>query len=381
MSALTNRLKLRDLAASQPLSLAFLTVLAIILFLAVTAISRIYNAQQKTLADRWSLRGAADLKANRYPLAVSDFRTSLLYARDNAGYELHLAQALMGEQKYDEAAAYLTSLWERDPDDGEVNLELARIAAGRNQTDRANRYYHNAIYATWPANHEQEREQARFELIDLLLRDRAYAQAQSELIALAANLGDDPAERAHAGDLFLAAEDNGHALAEFRMSLERDPHNEDSLAGAGRAAFELARYPEAARYLREAVAAAPRDAASANLLREADRVLEMDPYRPGINATERDRIVIEDFAAAGARLDACNGAASSSPLMPWQTLRQNWTALKPRITPGGLRQDPDRVQAAMSLVFNIEHETAGACGLPSETDTALQLIANLREGS
>jgi hypothetical protein len=91
MSALTNRLKLRDLAASQPLSLAFLTVLAIILFLAVTAISRIYNAQQKTLADRWSLRGAADLKANRYPLAVSDFRTSLLYARDNAGYELHLA--------------------------------------------------------------------------------------------------------------------------------------------------------------------------------------------------------------------------------------------------------------------------------------------------
>jgi hypothetical protein len=35
----------------------------------------------------------------------------------------------------------------------------------------------------------------------------------------------------------------------------------------------------------------------------------------------------------------------------------------------------------MSLVFNIEHETAGACGLPSETDTALQLIANLREGS
>lgn len=381
MSAGGYRLHLRDLGASQPLTLGFLTILATILFLAVTTISRIYNAQQAGLADRWSTRGAADLKADRFALAVNDFRTALLYARDNAGYELHLAQALMGEQKYDEAEAYLTSLWERSPDDGEVNLELARIAAGRKQSERAIRYYHNAIYATWPANREQERQQARFELIDLLMGNHANAQAQSELIALAANLGDDAAERAHAGDLFLAAEDSDHALAEFRMSLRGDAHNQAALAGAGRAAFELARYAEAARYLREEVAAAPNDTASANLLRVTDRVLEMDPYRPGINATERGRIVTEDFAAAGARLDTCNGSAGSSPLMPWQALKQSWTNLKPHITLGGLRQDPDQVQAAMSLVFNIEHETAGACGLPSDSDTALQLIANLREGS
>lgn len=381
MSILTSRLQLRDLTSSQPLTLAFLTVLAIILFLAVTALSGMYNAQLAGLADRWSARGMADLKANRFPPAVNDFRTALLYARGDAGYQLHLAQALMGEQKFDEAEAYLTSLWERDPDNGEVNLELARIAAGRKESERAIRYYHNAIYATWPASREEERQRARFELIDLLLRNHAYAQAQSELIALAANLGDDPAQRAHAGDLFLAAEDSDHALAEFRMSLRGDAHNQDALAGAGRAAFELARYAEAARYLREAVAASPNDAASANLLRVTERVLQMDPYRQGINATERDRIVTEDFTAAGARLDACNGAASESPLMPWQSLKQSWTNLKPRITPGGLRQDPDQVQAAMSLIFNIEHETAGACGLPSETDTALQLIANLREGS
>lgn len=381
MSTSINRLQLRQLATSQPLSLAFLTVLAVILFSFVTAISRIYNAQQQVLADRWSSRGAADLVAGRFPAAVNDFRTALLYARDNAGYDLHLAQALMGEQKYDEAEAYLTSLWERDPDDGEVNLELARIAAGRNQSPRAIRYYHNAIYATWPANYEHERQKARFELIDLLLHDRAYAQAQSELIALAANLGDDPAERAHAGDLFLAAEDNDHALTEFRMSLQGDPHNQAALAGAGRAAFELARYPQAARYLRQAVDAAPSDTASASLLRVADRVLQLDPYRPGINATERDRIVVADFTAAGERLDMCNGSAYAAQLMPWQTLRQKWAALKPRITPGGLRQDPDRVQSAMSLVFDIEHETTGVCGLPSETDTALQLIATMREGS
>ena len=381
MSASTNRLNLRYLASNQPLSLAFLTVLAIVLFSVVTAITGIYNAQQAALADRWSSRGTTDLAARRYPPAVNDYRTALLYARDDASYELHLAQALIGEGRYDEADAYLTSLWERHPEDGEVNLAMARIAADKSETNDAIRYYHNAIYAVWPADHERERETARFELIDLLLRNHANAQAESELIALAANLGDDPAERAHAGELFLAVQDNDHAFTEFRMSLSANPRIQDALSGAGRAAFGLARYSEAAHYLREAVEAAPNDAASASLLRVANRVLEMDPYRRGINATDRDRTVIEDFTVAGARLDVCNELAGSSPLMPWQTLRQDWTNLKPRVTPGGLRQDPDRVQAAMSMIFNIEHETAGACGLPTEADTALQLVANLREGS
>lgn len=215
----------------------------------------------------------------------------------------------------------------------------------------------------------------------MLLRDHAYQQAQAELIALSANLGDDPAERAHVGDLFLQAQDSEHALAEYRMSLRGDPHNQAALAGAGRAAFELARYPEAARYLREAIEGASNDTASARLLTIADRVLQMDPYRQGITAAERDRAVEEDFAAAGARLDACTVLSSSPGLAPWQALHQNWMKLKPHITRGGLRQDPDRVQAAVELVFEIEHQTAGVCGPPDQADTALLLIANMREGS
>ena len=381
MTSSSNRLNLRAFATSQPLSLAFLTAFTIVVFLAVTAISRIYNTQQLALAGRWSSRGSAELKAQHFPAAISDFRTALLYSRDDATYELYLAQALMGEKKYDEAVAYLTNLWDRHPEDGEVNLELARVAAAKGDTNGAIRYYHNAIYSIWPADLERERRKARFELIDLMLRDRAYAQAQAELIALSANLGDDPAQRAQVGSLFLAAQDNDHALTEFRMSLRGDPHKQAAMAGAGRAAFELARYSEAARYLREAVEAAPNDAASAGLLRVADHVLQMDPSRQGITVAERNRAVIVDFTTAGARLDVCNVLAASSALAPWQTLRQNWTNLKPHITAYGLRQDPDRVQAAMKLVFDIEHQTAGACGPPSEADTALQLIANMREGS
>lgn len=381
MSASLGRLNLRVFAANQPLALALLTTLAIVLFVFVTAVSRLYTAQQQALADRWSSRGVVDLGDQRFPAAVADFRTALLYSRDDSDYELRLAQALMGEKKFDEAEAYLTSLWERHPEDGEVNLELARIAGSQNENERAIRYYHNAVYAAWPADREHERREARYELIDLLLREHAYPQAQSELIALAANVGDDAAERARVGELFLAAQDNEHALEAFRLSLRGNPHDQAALAGAGRAAFELGRYPEAVRYLREAVEASGGNSASAGLLSLAEDVVEMNPFRDGITASERDNAVMEDFAAAGARLDACAAAGGPAQGAALQGLHQAWNNLKPQVTARGLREDPDLAQTAMSLVFNIEHETATLCGAARETDTALQLIANMREGS
>ena len=67
------------------------------------------------------------------------------------------------------------------------------------ETEQALRYYHNAIYATWPGDQEVERRDTRLELIEFLLGTNAKAQAQSELIALAANLPDDPSQHALVG--------------------------------------------------------------------------------------------------------------------------------------------------------------------------------------
>ena len=60
---------------------------------------------------------------------MSELRTALLYSRDNYSYQLNLAEALLGEGRRDEASAYLVNLWEREPENGQVNLELAYIAA------------------------------------------------------------------------------------------------------------------------------------------------------------------------------------------------------------------------------------------------------------
>ncbi|MFZ3343453.1 MAG: tetratricopeptide repeat protein [Terriglobales bacterium] len=376
------REKIETYLTRRPVVLALLFLAAIVFFAAVTALSRTFQAQQTALADRWFTRGVADLNAQRYAGAVQDFRSALRYSRDDYSYQLNLAQALMGLHKTDEAYAYLINLWDRQPENGFVNLLLARIAAQKGQTDRALRYYHNAVYATWSGDQEVSRRYTRLELIEYLLKINAKTQAQAELIALAANEGDDPGEQVQLGTLFLRAQDYEHALAAFRLALKADPHNHAALAGAGVAAFKLARYPTAEKYLQEAVATDPKDEHCAALLTSARDTLLFDPFRHEISANQRARVVISDFDIAGERLKACSALGSSGqPASGVATLADSWAKMKPRIVQSTLRRDPDLVEVAMDLVFNIERQTSVRCGAPTGSDMALLLIARLHEGS
>ncbi len=373
------RFNLQPYLRREPVTLALLTVLAIIMFGAVAGLSRLYNQQQDSLAVRWSSRGTADLQAKRYGAAVIDFRTALLYSRDNYSYQLNLAEALIGESRIDEAYAYLANLWDRQPENGLVNLELARIAAGRGQTNSALRYYNNAIYAVWPGDQDVERLNTRLELINYLLHINNKAQADSELIAMAANLGMDPDKHTLAGQLFLRAQDDQRALEQFRLALRSDRHKTEAMAGAGEAAFNLQQYRLAERYLRAAFNAG--DKASRTKMRIAELVLEMDPFRPQVTVANRNRIVIDAYAAAGARLKTCGAPGPTAlPAATLTTLTQNWTKLKPKVTLYRLRRNPDLVSTAMGVVFNIERQTNGLCGSTTDTDNALLLIANLHEG-
>lgn len=361
---------------------ALLSIAAVACFIAVSFLSRAYHAQQQTLGDRWFHRGMTDLQAQRFRNAVVDFRTALRYSRDDYSYQLNLAEALIGQNRSNEAYAYLLTLWERQPENGFVNLELARIAAQRNQTEQALRHYHNAIYATWPGDQESDRQNTRLELIKYLLKIDAKPQAQAELIALAANLGEEPSEQAELGTLFLQALDYDQALAAFRASLKADPHNQTALAGAGRAAFQLANYPLAQQYLQEAVAADPEDTESIERLKTTEEVLLMDPYRQQISVAERARNTAEAFRIAGERLQSCATTTPSGPSAnSLAGLADSWAKMKPRVTDSALRRNPDSVNDAMELVFNIERQTNTDCGTPSGLDRALLLIAKLHEGS
>ena len=372
------RLNLPFYPRREAMTLALLTGIAIVGFVAVTGLSRLYQSQQQSLAERWASRGAADLRAQQYAAAATDFRAALLHARDSDAYELSLAQALLGMNRTDEAYAYFLNLWDHEPENGLVNLNLARIAAQKGDTQRALRFYHNAIYATWPGNQESASRGARIELIDYLLRNKNVAQAQAELFALSANLSERSPEQEQAGALFLRAQDPQHALNAFRLALHQNSSNEAALAGAGAAAFQLGLYPVAEEYLQMALRISPGDGATADRLRKTESVLALDPYRPRISEAERDTAVVKAFATVGDRLKTC-ASRGGSAATEMQDLSQQWDKLNPQITETRLQHDPDLADTAMSLAFSIENKSAGACGPPSDSDAALVLIANSQE--
>lgn len=375
--------RLRVYLRQRPVMLVLLTGLAVFFFLFVATLSRAYQDQRRSLGNRWFERGVADLNAKRYDAAVTDFRAALLYSRDNYTYQLNLAEALLGIKHTGEASAYLLNLWDREPEDGLVNLELARIAAQQGKIQQAVRHYHDAVYAVWLKDEEAQRREARLELIDLLLRSNAKAQAQAELIALAENANEDPTQQLQLGDLFGRADDYEHALTAYRLSLKSDPHNPKALVGAGYAAYQLGRYPEAQHYLELAVKRDPDDTQSAERLKTTEMVLHMDPFRRGVSMAERNRIAIEAFATAGQRLESCPAAnrAASSKTNPQPSLSDEWSALKPQMTEQGLRRNPDLAEKAMDLVFRIERQTSASCGKPTGPDLALFLISQLHQGN
>jgi len=108
----------------------------------------------------------------------------------------------------------------------------------------------------------------------------------------------------------------------------------------------------------------------------------MDPFRRQISEAERAGIVVDAFAIAGRRLSSCAtpkasaGATSSEP-----SLADNWAKMKPQVSEQHLRQDPNLVEKAMGLVFEIERQTSATCGTPTGADLALLLISRLHEGN
>ncbi|WP_420238172.1 tetratricopeptide repeat protein [Telmatobacter bradus] len=206
----------------------------------VLGLTHLVERQDARLEAQAAARGQYELHAGHSAAALEDFQTALLYERENANDSLGLAEALLGMGKIEEARNSLQRLREHEPENGQVNLELARIAVHQNNTDAAEQYYHSAIYATWPDSLASVRQQARLELVGYLLSRQRKPQAQAELMSLDANAGDNTALRLQVADLLMLAGDPGHALALYRQLLHQNRHNDAAHLGVERAQAALA---------------------------------------------------------------------------------------------------------------------------------------------
>ena len=416
----------------RPLFLALVVFAAVVFCAATIFANRFYQSTQLWLGQMWFGRGEAALAAGQPEPAIQDFRNALYYSHDDPGYRLRLAEALLAANRRSEAQSYLLTLWQDEPSNSTINLQLARLSVKQGRTRAALQYYHGAIYGLWPDGAAAaRRQQTRLELIHYLLSRNDKIQADGELIALLPELPRDASPHTEVGELFLQADDQDRGLQEFQEALRLDPKNSAALQGAGEAAFLRGRYGEAAQYLERAVRGGQHDPKAEELLATSRLVLEWDPYAKGLSSRQRAARIVQAFRRASQRLQQCaamkditlapsppaggtapNSAApspaapqsrsgliakifgkiepgkSATPAPPAssqldaekvQQLQQQVTQMSRGVRTYKLERDPHLADLAMGLVSQIESVTAQQCGTPKGADLALLLLAHQPE--
>ncbi len=372
----------------------------VVLFTATWFLTHSFEQRKETLATDWFDAGQQAMANSQPKTAIADLRSALFY-RDSDLYRLRLAEALAQANYTDQAKAYLLNLWEERPGSGNINLELARIAAQQHNIADAVRYYHGAIYGVWDSDAIEHRLQTRLELIRFLLQQNRTSSAYAETTALASSIPpDDPQMHTLAGDLFARTGDSGNALSQYELALKKDPQLLAALSGAAKAAFASGKFRAAKQYLEEALRESPNDATLTSLLQRTNLVLASDPLERHLPRAQRVQRTLTAFDQAGVRLQQCGAPVSFSttpgvqksadrapassastannnqPAHELAPLATEWNNLRPRMNSRSLSLNSDLIESAVDLVSRIEQATARSCGPPTGLDWALVQLAN-----
>jgi predicted Zn-dependent protease len=351
--------------------LEILGVVAAALFLVTRATAEANRAMRLTEGAVWFEQGRRHLEAGRASDAVAALRRATAIDPNERRYRLALADALVRGRQDDAARQVLLGLRERAPDDPDVSRSLGRLERRRGDFPAAVRYYESALYGAWPAEQAPARRRLRAELIEYLLGQGEQRRALSQLLILGANLPEDVPPQLETAQLFMRAGDPRRALEHFRQVLRMDPDNDAALAGAGEAAFQLADYSRARRYL--GAVRRPEERIRA-LTRLAELVVRNDPLAPKLETQERRRRLLGGMRRASARLDACLSWSSAVSAAALRSLQQEAASMVARPEKKRVRHAPDALERGVELIYRMEEATDSAGCETTDTDHALWLI-------
>lgn len=372
----------------------------IVLFALTRYLVRLHRHRELTLAQTWFARGNRAMETGYPAIAAEDYRTALSYDRENDQYRLRLAEALLAERHYPEASSHLLNLWEEDPADGEVNLNLARLYAKQGKRNESVRYYRNAINGAWNGNARERRIAARFELVHYLLQEHDTQQAAVELIALTADPPEQEGRKLEVAQLLLEIREYARARGMFEAMLRSDPTNSRAWLGSGEASLAMGDYQAAERELATAVEHDPGLTDAKEQLEVVREVMHIAPSLRGLSLEQRAQRVALAFDAAldrltgcasrkGYRLSAPSAGSHAAPAAvdglktaPANLLQLYATAfeMKSAASERALLKHPDSLELTMDFVFNVEEATQAICADLSLRDRALLVLAQHQRG-
>jgi hypothetical protein len=121
-----------------------------------------------------------------------------------------------------------------------------------------------------------------------------------------------------------------------------------------------------------------------SMLKTANLILEIDPYRSNLSAADRRKRFVAAFQQAGDRAQTCiqkaGQASDAKTISALQALRAQWVGLEPKVV-RVRAADSSTLEDAMDLTLKIEQAAQAQCGDAQGVDLALLLIARNREGA
>jgi Flp pilus assembly protein TadD len=337
---------------------------------------------ESRIARDWYERGLQSMASRENETAIADFRRASASALNNQEYALTLADALATGNHDVEAEQLLRQLRESDPENAEINTDLARLLAKHAEISDAVRYYQNALYGRWAGSQiDVRRRQLRVELVGFLIAHGERNLASSELLILQTELPKQSSSWTEAAKLSLETGDLQQALKDYREAAQLDSRNVEALTGEGKISFQLRDYANARQYLKGTLELDPQSSEVHRLLSLTESVLNDDPLAPNLAPAERQRRLVLDFQRSQQNLENCldkNSGGNSAPGL--QSLKTQAFAMQPKLNRKHPPPDSDTVTAGTSLVFSMEKAASDACGEASISDRALVLIGLLHDG-
>lgn len=241
---------------------------------------------ERAVRARASYDAGRDLvRQHRDAEAVEAFRTALSLVHTEE-YRLALGLALATSGRDGEARAYLSQVLLGQPDSGPANLSMARLQLKAGDVASATSSYRRAASGTWPADAQQDRRQAVFELVALLEKAGAGRQAEAELLRESGR-SSEPDELLRVGRGLLQLGSNRAAADVFREVIAASPQDDAGYVGLGEAFLSEEDYRGASDAFHQALHSDPGNKTAEQKAALCDAVLSLDPTERGVPPAER----------------------------------------------------------------------------------------------
>ncbi len=274
---------------------------------ATTLLARFYHGEQAARATRHLEAGRELMATGATAQAVPEFRASLGLVRDDPEPARLLAQALLQLERLDEAQSYLSDLLRRHPVDGQLNRDMARVAAARGRTADAQDFYRRAIYGVWNEEPLVRRIETRFELAEYLHATREREELVAELLLLKAEVpAEETAAQRRIASLLVEVDLLDHAIEVLQTAATVAPRDVALLTQLADVQTDTGQMVEARATLRSALAVDPDTPGARDQITFINRVLALDPTLPRLRLPERTQRARAILTAVVQHLAACD---------------------------------------------------------------------------